>query len=623
MTVALAMTDREAGQGEGSLFDSALRYASWGWPVFRLAPRSKEPLKGTHGYKDANTDPEIVRSWWTETPDANIGIATGDGLTVLDADVKNGKDGLWALGHLRDEFGLPQDTLIVNTPSGGLHVYLRDPQGQASGVDVWDFDGLDVRGKGGYVVAPPSALDNGRYSFATEPDTPLAAFPEGLRELGRKPGAAPCIAMDGRWLEGTRHKNLLREAGRLAGVGVLGDALEARLLTANAERCEPPLPEDEVRRIARDMTTKEEAKDGAVRRISFYTVDELLAQPGLEWLIPGLVRKGGLHMLYADTGVGKTFVALSLAAHVSEGLAWHVSGTERAPAYYFVLEGSEGFTRRLTAIRQRFGVSLDGLRLASEPIDLSDKRRWRGVVEAFKDLPPGLVVIDTLSQARGELDITAPRDATMALKAMRDLQQLGYTVAFVHHTGHRPNRETGAKDLRNYCDVVLRLDKSRGNKRELTITVEKNRDADSGAKFLGELAGAEVDGGTTLVYVPTPVGKTGADASGEASARQDPRKELLLDALEVLAQHSEGLSFTAWRTAMPRSVPETTFRRSRSELVKRKLVSGNGGRGARYTVTECGFEHLRANGIAVPDGVCVDACSDGGGGVSEPVGDGG
>src|SRR4029453_3214113 len=76
-----------------SPLQAALRYAESGLPLFPSVPRAKHPLT-QHGFKDATTAPARIQQWWRQTPDANIGIATGSvsGLLVVDIDPRNGGD---------------------------------------------------------------------------------------------------------------------------------------------------------------------------------------------------------------------------------------------------------------------------------------------------------------------------------------------------------------------------------------------------------------------------------------------------------------------------------------------------------------------------------------------------
>ena len=189
----------DAGRGAGSILDAAIEYARKGWPVFPIRARSKAP-HARRGFKDASTDPDKVRAWWKRWPDANVGIATGhQSFGVVDLDVKNGTDGretfkaLCAVNMSNGE-QLP-DTLMAQTGSGGMHlcfaipvgVEFRNTQGKLA-------KGIDTRGDGGYIVAPPSIHENGQaYQWLKPLDTPLAEIPAWLVPQGRPApiGATP------------------------------------------------------------------------------------------------------------------------------------------------------------------------------------------------------------------------------------------------------------------------------------------------------------------------------------------------------------------------------------------------------------------------------------------------
>ncbi|MCX4587473.1 bifunctional DNA primase/polymerase [Streptomyces sp. NBC_01481] len=141
----------------------ALRYASRGLRVM-WAPRGMKRPVVKDWPKAATTDPVIVGQWWSEHPDANVCIATGpaSGIWVLDVDDKDGHTGSATLAALeRQHGGLPL-TFTVGTGSGGVHHYFSHagvdfPLGNSAGRLG---DGLDTRGNGGQVVAPPSRADD-------------------------------------------------------------------------------------------------------------------------------------------------------------------------------------------------------------------------------------------------------------------------------------------------------------------------------------------------------------------------------------------------------------------------------------------------------------------------------
>ena len=152
-----------------SILDAALAYARRGIRVIPITPRSKIPLIDAWPTQ-ATSDEAIIRAWWKQWPTAGIGIATGKAgrrqFFVLDIDDKNGKNGSDTLAELETQHGKLPDTVTVLTGSGGRHLYfitnveIRNDSGKRLG------EGLDIRGKAGYVVAPPTIHENGReYAF--------------------------------------------------------------------------------------------------------------------------------------------------------------------------------------------------------------------------------------------------------------------------------------------------------------------------------------------------------------------------------------------------------------------------------------------------------------------------
>ena len=163
-----------------ALADAAARYAAHGWHVFPLVPRTKDPFGGSHGFRDATTDPDRVAAWWHEHAYANIGLHPGpSGLAVVDCD---GPRGL-ALAKRLDilpESGVPACGVETGRADGGVHAYFQRPAG-----DVTDCklarDVLQVRCVAGYVVLPPSVHPTGRVYRWVGSLSSLGQLPGGVR----------------------------------------------------------------------------------------------------------------------------------------------------------------------------------------------------------------------------------------------------------------------------------------------------------------------------------------------------------------------------------------------------------------------------------------------------------
>jgi hypothetical protein len=141
---------------ESPFLGAALFYASRGWAIFPLRARAKEPdgRLAPHGLRDATCDPSRIRAWWSASPRANIGLRTGDALDVIDLDTARS---VLEQGHSP----LVPGALVAT--GRGWHLYFA-----ASGLPTRAGvrPGIDLRGVGGYVVAPPSLHPSGhRYVF--------------------------------------------------------------------------------------------------------------------------------------------------------------------------------------------------------------------------------------------------------------------------------------------------------------------------------------------------------------------------------------------------------------------------------------------------------------------------
>jgi hypothetical protein len=161
---------------------------------------------GHRGWEQRNTtDPTVIDRHWTAHPGHNIGLATGPaGLVVVDLDVaKPGKEvprdckrwgaihGAQMLARLATEAGKSvPDTFTVATPSGGTHLYFRQPAGVRLGSTKGRLAGLiDTRGWGGYVVAPGSTTPDGLYEVIADRE-PVELPAWLVQRLAARPSAA-------------------------------------------------------------------------------------------------------------------------------------------------------------------------------------------------------------------------------------------------------------------------------------------------------------------------------------------------------------------------------------------------------------------------------------------------
>lgn len=236
----------------------ARAYARRGWAV--LPCRGKVPAGDLvpHGVKDASTDPATLEQWFAD-PSLNVGVSC-ERLAVLDVDPRSDDRGRALHALLGDLGDLPGSAPRVATGGGGVHVWFAGPV-RGSKPRPW----LDLKGAGGYVVAPPSVHpDTGRvYTFTSEPSGPLPELPERFRGHAGAPARPPehyaalAAAEHG---EGARHVTLASLTGHLLRAGVDPRTAWPLIEAWSARHLRPPLPAEQVERLFLDLCKREAAR---------------------------------------------------------------------------------------------------------------------------------------------------------------------------------------------------------------------------------------------------------------------------------------------------------------------------------------------------------------------------
>ena len=268
--VLLGVSEVARNGGSNDLLNAALEYAASGWPVLPLhSPMDshrcscgkpsctsigKHP-RTEHGVLGATTDEPTIRSWWQAWPDANIGLACGNGRVVVDVDDSR------ALEEFEAQYGTLPVTPRQQTGKG-LHLVFSS-NGAPIGNKVRFAPCMDLRADGGYIVAAPSRHANGAvYTWVVGlgyDEIEPAPLPEAIVSLlaaADKADHEPLdpIAVLAGVSEGARNQELFRYACRLLGYNKL-TAPEVRFLVlAAAHACKPPMENSEVEAILRSAS---------------------------------------------------------------------------------------------------------------------------------------------------------------------------------------------------------------------------------------------------------------------------------------------------------------------------------------------------------------------------------
>jgi len=227
------------------MLEHALQYAERGFSVIPIKP-DKKPFVPWADFQKRRATPEEIKTWWQKWPGAMIGLCTGEisGLFVVDCDSED--------GYLKIQEVLPDSILIpmARTPRGGWHLYFLFSKGMRETTRAAVIPGVDIRGEGGYIVAPPSVNGTGkRYAWIEKlsiDEVDLPEVPEPLIKYislyaykGVEGGKAPSLHF---LTSGTRDNDLFH-VGNCLIKGGCEEEKARHVLNLLAKCCSPPFSE--------------------------------------------------------------------------------------------------------------------------------------------------------------------------------------------------------------------------------------------------------------------------------------------------------------------------------------------------------------------------------------------
>jgi hypothetical protein len=385
----------------------------------------------------------------------------------MDCDPRNG--GPAEREEIIQCFGNIPETAEVITGGNGRHIYFHYSGGP---VPKTLAKGIDLKGDGGYVVAPPSLhISGNRYGVdglsGARAFLNIADTPEWLqkrisaRDTNSRTQTTPDSA---HWAAGERNNRLTSEAGALRRRGLSQETIEAALLAINHAQCNPPLPEPEVRAIAASVAryepeanyrvngvppTGEEAAgeeghfsgaEAGKKAVSLAgtlitgRVSDIESRP-IQWLWPGRIARGKITILAGNPGLGKSQVTTSIAAVLTTGGCWPVDRAQCTPGDILFLTAEDDVADTLRPRLEAAGADLQRVHFVKGVIagitgDGTCKERMFSLVADIQALDKKLeelggvvaaLVIDPITAYLGDVDSHKNADVRAILAPLSEL----------------------------------------------------------------------------------------------------------------------------------------------------------------------------------------------------------
>ena len=496
---------------EKAMVDYALEYARHGFRVLPLWPKSKVAALKEWPEK-ASTEEAQIRTWWARNPNYNIGIACGHGLMAIDVDNHQDdpdpqmrKYGFDTLREWEQKHGEMPPTWTVMSGHGGTHYWYKTPADYGNGVEV--LEGIDLRGAGGYVVAPPSVHPNGsRYEWEASgdpEDIPIAELSGSALELvqlvtkprhrdaKKGPGNVPYKEMT-EIGQGHRQAALMALQGSLKNLNLTDEAIRAAVRAENEAKCKPPMTDEELEKeifpfLTRDIQALEnyadtvvptdgrefaEPADAIPKPVPFRDIWGNLP-PLAPPVIEGVLRQGHKMILSGPSKAGKSFLMLDLAYAIAEGMNWLGNRCRQGKVLYANMEIAEAsFYNRLYQTYMKYGKNILAETHTENIVPwnlrgygIDAKTLTRMVIDAIRGKGFAAVIIDPLYKIMDGLDENSNKDVASVSKYFDMIaRETGACVVYAHHfakgyAGDRSSidRGSGAGAFARDPDAILTM----------------------------------------------------------------------------------------------------------------------------------------------------------------------
>jgi len=559
------------------VLDYARLYLSRGFSVIPVAKGTKKPaLLSWKEFQGRHATDEEIQKWFGSGSRNSIGIVTGviSGIAVVDLDSQEAVK--FATSH---DFPL---TPLVKTGKG-YHAYYRYTEGVRNFQKRDDLPDIDLRGDGGFIVAPPSVHASGKpyhwvdgkglddLPFADLPSIILAQRPEDKKSLGDLYKGVE---------RGSRNDSLARLAGSWIKYGPSFDECleEARLWNA---RNTPPLPGKEVERTVRSIFERHtnSMMSGIVRL-------DTVKPEKVQWLWYPYIPLGKITLIDGDPGTGKSLFAIDLIARVTSGQPMP-DGRRGIQGGAVILALEDGLADTIVPRLEAAGgdtsrvVALQGVADAKGCLRFPTIADVDHIARACDEVQARLLAIDPLMAYMGDVNSWKDQDIRQGMAPLvRMVEKKNVATMVIRHlnkssTSHSVYRGGGSIGFIGLARVGLLIAKDPENDdRRILAGIKSNL-----APLPPSLSYTINNCGDTPKLAWGGTSSHTADAllagpqTPEEKSAFDEAKEFLLDILaEGIVNANE-----IFRDAKRAGISEKTLRRAKRSLAIRSEKSEFGG----------------------------------------------
>lgn len=472
---------------DSRMLRTALWYARRGYRVFPLhnpdrgldgklwcscgkhnCPSKAKHPRTDHGVKDATTDEQQIRVWWTRWPEANIGIAIDAGILVLDVDLRAAGD--MSLAALELEHGRLPETPRAISGSGGPHIWLRLPDGlRVNNSSGALGPGLDIKSIGGYVVAPPSLhISGNRYAWeitAHIKDMPIAEAPQWLLDLiADKSGGGNgqgFRASDHPIYEGEGRNTYLYRLGRSEKARNHAEAVICvAMAAANETQCRPPVDAAEFEKILHSVLTGGDRPDFECQHkdnpwASAKAAAAFIAEgeADVDYLARHILVRSGVTIFASPRGLGKTHVAIAVACAAARNQYFRGEQLKTTRVLYLDRDNPPSDLRR--RLRHWGAGEAEALKVLdrNKCPPLTDAPAWNNFPYTEYDL----VIIDSFSAATEGIKEKEAGETGKVLAAVLDNARKGPSMLLLANCRKDEGVIRGSGVIGDRADIVYEI----------------------------------------------------------------------------------------------------------------------------------------------------------------------